>query len=160
MEGEADSPSFVKMKAKFAIVSSFLLLGCCRTKAVTTTIDTARRHADSVAALRSVTASVVTREEVWETVVVRPDTLGNLRVVARDIVRHTGNTSETAIQGDTATFGSETSKDTIHEEKTVQTAQNTARRGAVGFVVGVWVGFTLLTAALALILYAKWKSRS
>ena len=154
----------------------FLLLGC-RSKSEVVQSIASERHTDSVAVVASTsssvtakersTESVATREEVWETIVMRPDTIGELRVVARDIVRHTGHTTattqsveqatENTIQGDTAVFVSEAKADTIRETKTQQTTQNASRRGFAGFTAGVWVAFAAFVVMLALYLYAKWK---
>lgn len=115
------------------------------------------RHADSVAALRSIGARELTREVETTVVTMRPDTLGRLVEVARDVTRSVTRETETAKNADTAVFRSETMQNTIQETKTQETRQDTARANATAFVAGVWVAFTLLVAGFAAILYMKWK---
>lgn len=125
----------------------------CRSKNVVAIAT--ERHADSVASLRSIGARELTRETETTTIVMRPDTLGRLVEVARDVTRSV--TRETAKQADTAVFHYETMQNTVKETKTQETRQDTDRANATAFVAGVWVALTLLVAGLAAILYMRWK---
>lgn len=129
--------------------------GCRSRKEVA--IAATERHSDSVASLRSIGARELTREMETTTIVMRPDTLGRLVEVARDVTRSVTRETETAKQADTAVFHSETMQNTVKETKTQETRQDTARENATAFVAGVWVALTLLVAGLAAILYMKWK---
>lgn len=153
----------------FAIVFStaFLLSAsvACRTIREASSLAATERHADSVAVLRSIAATAIATESERETVVVtmRPDTItGELRIVAKDItktvIRKTA--TETAKRADTATFVAKAKQTDYREEKTRESESNAAKATRVGYIVGVWSCFTLLAAAIALYLYAKWKSRN
>lgn len=152
-------PSFGKMKVflfiLFVIWGSAVATGCRSRKEVA--IATTERHTDSVASLRSIGARELTRETETTTIVMRPDTLGRLVEVARDVTRSVTRETETAKQADTAVFHSDTMQNTIQETKTQETRQDTERANATAFVAGMWVTFTILVAGLAAILYMKWK---
>ena len=143
------------MKTNAAILL-LLFAGC---KAKTVAVDTTSvtlRHADSVAALRSIRASELERETVVETIVVRPDTLGRLHVVAHDIVKTTERKAETERTGDTARFEAKAEQTDVRLEKTQETQVNTPAEGKGYATAIVWGAFAAL---LALLLYA-WKSKS
>lgn len=146
------------MKTNAAILL-LLLAGCkAKTVAVDTTAVTLR-HADSVAALRSIRASELERETVVETIVVRPDTLGRLQVVAHDIVKTTERKAETERTGDTARFEAKAERTDVQREKTQETQGNTPAEGKGYAAATVWGAFATLAALLALFLYASWNSR-
>lgn len=136
-----------------------LLAGC---KAKTVSVDTTSvtvRHADSVAVLRSLRATELERETVVETIVVRPDTLGRLQVVAHDIVKTTERTAETSKTGDTARFNLQAEQTDVQREKTQEIQSNTPAEGKERAASTVWGAFATLAALLALSLFASWNSR-
>jgi hypothetical protein len=138
---------------KTIIAISLLLLCGCRAKADTV----AMRHADSVAALRSVGASTLDREETWETVTMRADNLGRLVPVSRDVIRHTEKATRNATRHDTAVFTSSTEELHHQETKNAAAATQTSRAGFTGFVIGVWLASTGMVLLLAAYLLRKWK---
>lgn len=144
-------PLFDKMKT-IAIIPLLLLYGC-RAKADTVSV----RHADSVAALRSVAASTLDRVETWETVVMRADSLGRLVPVSRDVIRHIEKASGSAMRGDTAVFTASTEELHHKETKHAAAATQTSRAGFTGFAIGMWTAFTGVTLLLAAYLLKKWK---
>lgn len=135
-----------------AILSLLLLCGC-RAKADTV----AMRHADSVAALRSVSASTLDRVDTWETVVMRADSLGRLVPVSRDVIRHTERASASATRHDTCVFDASTEELHHQETKNAAAATQTSRAGFTGFVIGVWLASTGMVLLLAAYLLKKWK---
>lgn len=146
------------MKTTAAILL-LLLAGC---KAKTIAVDTTSvtlRHADSVASLRSIHATELDRETVVETIVVRPDTAGNLQVVAHDIVKTTERKAETTRTGDTSRFVAQSERSDVQREKMQETQGNTKAEGKGYAAATVWGGFAALAALLALFLYTKWNSR-
>lgn len=155
-------PFFVRMKNFLLIVFVVLIvpLPGCRTNRKASSLTVTERHTDSVAALRSIRASLIERETVTETIVIRPDTItGELRVVARDITKTTERATETAKTGDTARFVSKGGTD-IRDEKTSETQGNAATAGDIWQLAIVWLSFAFLAALLALYLRATWKSRN
>ena len=161
MEGEVEAfPSFGKMKTVFFILLLVpaVAVGCRARKEDTHT--SIERHSDSVAALRSIGARELTREVETTVVTMRPDTLGRLVEVARDVTRSVTRETETAKKADTAVFRSETMQNTTQEKKTSETQNDTARRATTAFVAGMWVAFTVLVAGLAAILYMKWRLKA
>lgn len=156
-------PFFVRMKSFLLIVFVVLIvpLPGCRTNRKASSLTVTERHTDSVAALRSIRASLIERETVTETIVIRPDTItGELRVVARDITKTTERATETAKTGDTARFVSKGERTNIRDEKTSETQGNAATAGNIGQLILVWLSFAFLAALLALYLRATWKSRN
>lgn len=117
------------------------------------------RHADSVAVLRSIAARELVSETETTTIVMRPDTLGRLVEVARDVVRIVTRTAETAMQGDTAFFVAETKQHSTNTKKTQETLQGEAKRQPVAFLFGMWAAFSMLAFGLALYLVKTWTSR-
>lgn len=141
--------------AYILLLASLLLLAGCRTRKVSVSSEATRR-ADSVAALRSIGSRALDREEVWETVVMLRDTLGNLVPVSREIRRHTEISTETATQGDTAVFHASTEQTINQTEESITEAPKTTRRGWRGFKWGVGVSvFVLVAAAVAFVLFKK-----
>lgn len=140
--------------AYILFLASLLLLAGCRTRKVSVS-SVATRHADSVAMLRSIGSRALDREEVWETVVMLRDTLGNLVPVSREIRRHTEKATETATQGDTAVFHAATEQTINQTEESVTEAPKTARRGWQGFKWGVWTACAVAIAAVVLVILAK-----
>lgn len=135
-----------------AIIPLLLLYGC-RAKAGTVSV----RHADSVAALRSVAASTIDRVETWETVTMRADSLGRLVPVSRDVTRHTEKASGRAMRGDTGVFKASVEELHHEENETRPAATETSRAGFTGFAIGMWTAFTGVTLLLAAYLLKKWK---
>lgn len=133
----------------------------------TETAATYERHADSV--VRAVSVGVTEKVTETETtfVVIRPDSLGRLQEVARDVVRTRKTEKTKTRQSDTATFHAETVvADTAKAEMqqlTIETKNQETheeRKGkAAAFGAGVWFAFSLLSVGLILILWLKWKSR-
>ena len=153
MEGEVESlPFSVKMKKTIAIMSLLMLYGC-RSKADTVAV----RHADSVAALSSVSATTLDRVETWETLVMRADSLGRLVPVSRGLVRHTEKSSESAQRGDTAVFAASNEEQHHQETQKAAEAVKTSRAGVTGFAVGLWFAFSAVVLLLAAYLLSKWK---
>ena len=104
------------------------------------------RRADSVAGLRSLKTTAIERETVWQTVTVRPDTTGRLRVVAIDIVRGVGREMET-VADTSSSFAFTDSLEETKETVTATSAPAEATGGAVGLCGFVWlvlVAFVLL----------------
>ena len=137
------------------LTASLLLLVGCMARRDTLTVETTR-HADSVAALRSIGSRAVDREEVWETVVMLRDTLGNLVPVSREITRHTEKATESEMQGDTTVFHASTEQTINQTEESVTAASETHRKGWKGFKWGVAVTLAALVAAgVAFVLIKK-----
>ena len=133
------------------------LLGC-RSHSQTIQTDTVR-HADSVAALSSVSASTLDKVEVWETVIMRQDSLGRLVPVRHDIVRHTEKATQSETRDDTAAFEASSEEKYQNNEKTVTAAPHEARRTFKWFVAGIWLGFAALAIMLVAYLIKKGKGR-
>ena len=136
------------------LLASLLLLSGCRARKVSVSVEATRR-ADSVAALRSIGSRALDREDVWETVVMLRDTLGNLVLVSREIRRHTERATETATHGDTAVFHASTEQTINQTEESVTEATKTTRRGWQGFKWGVWTACGGEGAAVVLVILAK-----
>lgn len=133
----------------------------------TETAATYERHADSVVQAVSVGVTEKVTETETTFVVIRPDSLGRLQEVARDVVRTRKTEKTKTQQSDTATFHAETVvADTAKAEMqqlTIETKNQETheeRKGkAAAFGAGVWFAFSLLSVGLILILWLKWKSR-
>lgn len=133
----------------------------------TETAATYERHADSVVQAVSVGVTEKVTETETTFVVIRPDSMGRLQEVARDVVRTRKTEKTKTRQSDTATFHAETVvADTAKAEAQEQTIEkknqetHEERKGkAAAFGAGVWFAFSLLAVGLILILWAKWKSR-
>lgn len=133
----------------------------------TETAATYERHADSVVQAVSVGVTEKVTETETTFVVIRPDSLGRLQEVARDVVRTRKTEKTKTRQSDTATFHAETVvADTAKAEMqqlTIETKNQETheeRKGkAAAFGAGVWFAFSLLSVGLILILWLKWKSR-
>lgn len=134
----------------------------------TETAATYERHADSVA--RAVSVGVTEKVTETETtfVVIRPDSLGRLQEVARDVVRTRKTEKTKTQQSDTATFHTETTvadiakaeaQEQTIEKKNQEALQGEPERRPTGFLLGMWTAFSLLAVGLVLILWLKWKSR-
>ena len=141
---------------KTAILLIVMLTACCSKRVAT---DTAWQRSDTVAALRSRSASTFDRVLVWETVAMRPDTItGRMRVVSRDIVRRTERSE--SVQGDTAIAAARSESVQHDEQKDVTVAAAPAGNGEKAFAIGgVWLLFTALAFCLAAYLAKKWTSR-
>lgn len=96
-----------------------VLVGCCSKRHATSAMEV--RRADTLVSLSSLRSGTLDRERVTETVVMRPDSTGTLRVVARDVVRVTDH-------------GTATVSDTVRRETT---AKVEARSEAVEMVAEV-----------------------
>lgn len=132
----------------------------CRTIREDSSLAATERHADSVAVLRSIAATAIATESETTVIVMRPDTTGRLRIVAKDITKTVTRKAETAKRADTAAFEAKARQTDIRTEKTSESESNAAMACHSGFIVGMWGCFTLLAAALALYIHAKWKSRN
>lgn len=143
------------MKVLILSILLILLFGC-RTKAVVLT-ETASRHADSVAALRSIGTRALDREEVWECVVMLADSLGRLTPVYQETRRHADKATETTTKGDTAAFHAEAEETHDRSEKNVTAATETPRAGLRGFKAGVVV--TIMAAVAAVAALAIWRTK-
>lgn len=148
------------MKSTFIIALFFGLVPLfgCRSRKELTASDFGR-HADSVAALRSIAAHEIVTESETTTIVMRPDTLGRLVEVARDVVRTVTRTAENAMRGDTAVFVADTKRHSTETIKTQETLQGEATRRPAAFLYGMWAAFTLLAFGLLLYLAKTWTSR-
>ena len=134
----------------------------------TETAATYERHADSVVQAVSVGVTEKVTETETTFVVIRPDSLGRLQEVARDVVRTRKTEKTKTQQSDTATFHAETvvadtakaeaQQQTI-EKKNQEALQGETKRRPTGFLLGMWTAFSLLAVGLILILWLKWKSR-
>lgn len=134
----------------------------------TETASTYERHADSVVQAVSVGVTEKVTETETTFVVIRPDSLGRLQEVARDVVRTRKTEKTKTQQADTATFHAETvvadtakaeaQQQTI-EKKNQEALQGETKRRPTGFLLGMWTAFSLLAVGLILILWLKWKSR-
>jgi len=151
------------MRAIIAILTTIVPLSAsvaCRTIRETSSIAATERHADSVAVLRSIAATAIATESETTVIVMRLDTTGRLRIVAKDITKTVTRKAETAKRADTAAFEAKARQTDIRTEKTRESESNAAMTCHSGFIVGMWGCFTLLAAALALYIHAKWKSRN
>lgn len=139
---------------KLTLILALLALASCRTHAKAVSAD---RHADSVAQLRSLSSRLLERETVVETLVMRPDTAGVLRVVERGVrrtaVRETESTSDTS---SVAVASSSVAVETVRESATPGT-DRPSRPWAVG--LSLWVSLSILAATLAAYLLKTWTSR-
>lgn len=122
------------MRQIAAILLTFIVLTSCKAKSVTST-DTVR-HADSVAALRSIAARDIDRVEVWETLVMKADTMGRLVPVSREIRRHTEKAVESVQSTDTSRFTVQDMQSTNQVEEKAADATETPSRGFNWFLVG------------------------
>ena len=115
------------------------------------------RRADSVAGLRSLKTTAIERETVWQTVTVRPDTTGRLRIVAVDIVRGVGREVETLT--DTSSYFAFT--DSLEETKETTTATAApadTTGGAVGLCGLVWLVLAAFVLLFGKYIQRLWKS--
>lgn len=128
------SPLSIEMKVLlFIILLTFV--GCRSRRAEVVAI----RRADSVAGFRSLKTTSLERETVWQTVTVRPDTTGRLRVVAVDIVRGVGREVET-VADTSSSFAFIDSREDTKETTTATAAPAEATEGGgAGLCVIVWL---------------------
>lgn len=146
----------------------------CHSKREAVTIQTTaasasyERHADSVVQAVSVGVTEKVTETETTFVVIRPDSLGRLQEVARDVVRTRKTEKTKTQQSDTATFHAETvvadtakaeAQEQIIETKNQEALQGEPKRRPTGFLLGMWTAFSLLAVGLIIILWLKWKSR-
>ena len=115
------------------------------------------RRADSVAGLRSLKTSSLERETVWQTVTVRPDTTGRLRVVAVDIVRGVGREVET-VADTSSSFAFTDSLEETKETTTATAAPAEATGGAVGLCGLVWLVLVAFVLLFGKYIQRLWKS--
>lgn len=151
------------MRATIAILITIVPLSAsvaCRTIREASHLTDTERHADSVAVLRTIAATAIATESETTVIVMRPDTTGRLRIVAKDITKTVTRKAETAKRADTAVFETKAKQTDIRTEKTRESESNTAQTACVGHIVGMWGCFAFLATLLALYLYAKWKSRN
>ena len=145
-----------KTKAYMAL-AILLLCGCCSKRHTVKAVET--RHADTVATMEARRVSTLERETVTERLVMRPDSLGRLVVVARDVVRTTDR--GTTVTADTA----ERKTEAMYESVTDTVEEETVKRepSPWPWLAAVWVGMTLLVTGCALVLVRKgcntWTSR-
>lgn len=143
------------MKAATAILTALLLASCCARKAEA--VSSSSRHADTVAALRSLSARTIDRQVTTETIVIRRDSLGRMVPVSHVIVRHTDKTED--VTADTSDFKAEAKdeakKETAKKETTAR--HDTGGRWAMG--VTLWLLFAILAALAATYIIRTWKSR-
>lgn len=146
------------MKKILLILVVFLVVSGCRTKSVAVA-DV--RRLDSVASLRSVSASSVERVEVWETVVMRPDSTGSLVAVSRDIVRHTTKEERIEETNDSTETHSTDSQSYEEKSKTTMAGGGVASRAVFGWYgVAIWLAFAGLAYFLLNYLMKKWTLRN
>lgn len=115
------------------------------------------RRADSVAGLRSLKTTSLERETVWQTVTVRPDTTGRLRVVAVDIVRGVGREVETVADTSTS-FAFIDSREDTKETTTATAAPAEATGGAVDLCGLVWLVLAAFVLLFGKYIQRLWKS--
>lgn len=115
------------------------------------------RRADSVAGLRSLKTTAIERETVWQTVTVRPDTTGRLRVVAVDIVRGVGREMET-VADTSSSFAFTDSLEETKEIVTATTAPAEETGGAVGLCGLVWLVLAAFVLLFGKYIQRLWKS--
>ena len=134
----------------------------------TETAATYERHADSVVQAVSVGVTEKVTETETTFVVIRPDSLGRLQEVARDVVRTRKTEKTKTQQSDTATFHAETvvadtdkteAQQQIIEKKNQEALQGETKRRSTFQEGSRWAAFSLLAVGLILILWLKWKSR-
>lgn len=136
-------------------------VGGCRTSSESSSFAASGRHADSVAALRSIGAKCIERESEVTTIVMRIDTAtGELRVVEKGIVKTVEKSAENAVRYDTARFFVQAKEETEQRTETAVERTGTSRGRGAGFIAGMWLCFATLGATMALILHAQWKSRN
>ena len=147
------------MKKKLPVLVVFLvIMTSCRTKSIS--IADVRRL-DSVASLRSMSASSVERVEVWETVVMRPDSTGSLVAVSRDIVRHTTKEERSEETNDSTETHSTDSQSYEEKSKTTMAGGGVASRaGFCWYGVAIWLAFAGLACFLLNYLMKKWTLRN
>ena len=151
-------PPFRKMKARIAILTAALLLEGCRTKAVTVTaVD---RHADSVAALRSIQSHGLHVFSETETIILRQDSTGRLVPVAHDIVRHTKRSTETNRTEDTSMVVTNTISKKENIKETTPARQEVDKGNRIAFSIVMLLLFTAFVLVLAIYLLKLWKSRN
>lgn len=115
------------------------------------------RRADSVAGLRSLKTTSLERETVWQTVTVRPDTTGRLRVVAVDIVRGVGREVET-VADTSSSFAFIDSREDTKETTTATAAPADMTGGAVGLCGFVWLVLVAFVLLFGKYIQRLWKS--
>lgn len=152
---------------KHLIFAILLTLTACRTQVDTTRRDTLSvSAADTISTVNARSISTIDREMVWEFVRERPDSTGAMRVVERNVTRHTDKgvsvTADTTHAKTTAT-----SEATTHEEnesKIVTGGNGTGDGGGGGvtnfFAIGcVWIILIALVLVLAKYIIKQWTSR-
>lgn len=117
----------------------------------------ATRRADSVAGLQSLKTTALERETVWQTVTVRPDTTGRLRVVAVDIVRGVGREVET-VADTSSSFAFIDSREDTKETTTATATPAEATGGAVGLCGLVWLVLAAFVLLFGKYIQRLWKS--
>ena len=115
------------------------------------------RRADSVAGLRSLKTTAIERETVWQTVTVRPDTTGRLRIVAVDIVRGVGREMET-VADTSSSFAFIDSREDTKETVTATAAPADTTGGAVGLCGLVWLVLAAFVLLFGKYIQRLWKS--
>lgn len=139
----------------------FVPLHGCRAKAVAVDSSlTVTRHADGVAALRSIEASTLEREVETTTIVMRADTLGVLRVVSQDVTRTTERTIGKKTASDTSAFtASQSVSEESHEKEEEHTTAEKTRVPLVSLLLS-WAMFAGFVFVLLLYVWKSWKSRN
>lgn len=146
------------MKAKIAILILSILLTACRSKA--SAVSVAERHADSVAALRSVSSRGINVFSETETIIMRQDSTGRLVPVAHNIIRHTEKSTENVSTADTTHFQSQDKENIKKEKETQPAAKKTADGNKWAFAIVMLIMFSALVMMLAIYLLKLWKSRN
>ena len=141
-----------------AIAAVMAVCGCCSKRHATQAMEV--RRADSVTELAARRVTSLDRETVTETLVMRPDSTGTLRVVARDVVRTTDRS--TARATDTVVSSVTASSERRQASEDVSTVEPARVRVPWVWVAMPWALLSGLVTLLALYLARKgktWTSR-
>lgn len=130
----------------------------CRAKAVAVDSSlTVARHADSTASLVSVKSSTLERIKEETTIVMRPDTLGNLRVVSKDTHIVVERSAEDTTEKDTAAVESVAVEKAKETTKVEEKKSQEPRVGKFAVLGAAFILFYILYFLLINYITRKWK---
>ena len=131
------------------------MMASCRSSHNVT--EAATRHLDMAATLESVQGRRLDTEKVVETLVMKPDTCGNLKVVHRSVVRTVEHVRDTATASREEKVSEAEVSKSESQEVTVKAKPD--RSWIVPAVLSLYVAIVIVLILYIAKLFEKWTSR-
>lgn len=129
------------------------MMASCRSSHNVTEVAT--RHLDMAATLESVQGRRLDTEKVVETLVMKPDTCGNLKVVHRSVVRTVEHVRDTA----TAAKEEKVSEAEVSKSESQEVTVKPDRSWIVPAVLSLYLVLVIVLILYIVKLFERWTSR-